>query len=176
MAITGAPSGELWANVHSCFPGQLSNLNWWKADKRSLRCEQALNLSGALNLKINAGEGGNLFPKGFGTFPSFVNAVTVMPCFTRHICMSKCSIFSLKRGSLLNVIWGSDFTDEDYRPWLKVVIVFYLWPHLPSLLYMEHLKKSTGLQFHGVPAMSELQLHIAIFHKVIAGKSLQNIK
>lgn len=149
-AIPGAPSGELRANIHSSsFSGQLSNLNWRKAVTRSLRCEQALHLNGVLNLKINAGGGRNLFPKGFGTLPSFVNAITVTLCSTRHICMSKWSIFSLKRGYLLNVIWGSNFSDEDYRQWLEVVIVFYLWACLPSLPHTEPLKKITGLRFHG---------------------------
>lgn len=119
--------------------------------QRSLRCEQALHLNRDLNLKINTGGGRNLFPKGFGTLPSFVNTITAALCSTRHICMNKWSIFSLKRDCLLNVIRGSNFTDEDYSPWLEVVIVFYLWAHLASLLYTEYLKKITGLQFHGTP-------------------------
>lgn len=129
MDIPGAPSEKSWASIHcSCFPGQLSNLKWWKAVKRDLRCEQALHLNAALNLYINTGGGRNLFPKGFGMLPSFVNAITVTLRATRRICMSKCSIFSLKRGCLLNAIWGSNFTDEDYRPRLEVVIAFeHIW-------------------------------------------------
>lgn len=79
-----------------------------------------------------------------------------MVCSTRDnvICMSKWSIFSLKRGCLLSVIWGRNFTDAGYGPWLKVVIVLFLWVRLTSLPHMEpillgQMKKITGLQFHG---------------------------
>lgn len=140
---TKSTGWRITAKCHSssCFSGQLSNLNWWRAVTGSLRCEQALHLNGALKFKINVGGGKKNFPKDLGMLTSFVNAITVMVCSTRDnvICMSKWSIFSLKRGCLLSVIWGSNFTDKNYRPWLKVVIVLFLWVLLTSLPYMEHI-------------------------------------
>lgn len=182
---TGSTSGDSRANVHSssCFPGQLSNLNWWRAVTGSLRCEQALHLNGALNLKIDVGGGKNLFPKGLGMLTSFVNAITVMVCSTRDnvICMSKWSIFSLKRGCLLSVIWGSIFTEEDYRPWLKIKIVLLLWVCLTSLPHMEHIllgqmKKISGLQLHAATCSVWVKAAYCDFSQGFCGKTSPEYK
>lgn len=120
MGTPGALSGESRVNAHSssCFQGQLSKLNLWRAVTRSLRCEQALHLNGALNLKINVGGGKKHLPKGLAMLASFVSAITVMVRSSQDVvtCMSEWSVLSLKRDCSVSGIRGWNFTGEDHRP------------------------------------------------------------